>query len=99
MPHKRISSPLSLTLSLRPRAQLEMELHVGGELKQILTGKFTLPELSNDDLDDAKLPGGHKCTCEQDGWKPFFESSAKCSWGAIKTTLQALIEQAKQKWA
>ena len=76
-----------------------MELYVGDELKQILTGKLTLPELTNDDLDDAKLPGGSKCTCEQDGWKPYFEPAAKLCWSSVKVTLQALIDQAKQKWA
>ena len=76
-----------------------MEIRIGDELKQILTGKVTLPELTNDDLDEPKLPGGVKCTCEQDGWKPYFEAAAKCTWPTLKMSLNALIEQAKQKWA
>lgn len=74
-------------------------MFVGDELKQIVTGKLTLPELSNDDLDDSKLPGGSKFVCEEDGWKPVFEAAAKGCWGSIKGGLGMLIEQAKQKWA
>ena len=74
---------------------------MGDELKQILTGKLTVPEVSNDDLDESKMVGGAKCICEQekDGWKPFFDACAKGSWHGIKGTLQALVEQTKQKWA
>ena len=52
-----------VVFELTMKLVLEVELHIGGELKQILSGKLTLPELSNDDLDDAKLPGGGKCLC------------------------------------
>ena len=88
-----------VVFELQIKLQLEVEVHVGGELKQIVTGKLTLPELSNDDLDDAKLPGGSKIVCEQTEWKPFFEAASKGCWEGVKTVLNVLIEQAKQKWA
>ena len=69
------------------------------ELKQILTGKMTVNEVSNDDLDDAKMTSTTKCTCDQREWLKFFEQSAKGSWGGIKEVLGALVTQAKQKWA
>jgi hypothetical protein len=75
------------------RAQLELEVRVGGELKQILTGKVTLPEIANDDLDEAKLPGGSKMLCDQDGWKPYFEGASKTVWACVKGALTALVEQ------
>ena len=76
-----------------------MEVYVGDQLVQILTGKLNLPELCNDDLDESRLPAGGTCTCEQAAWRGYFDSAAKCSWGSIKGALSALIEQAKQKWA
>ena len=90
-----------VVFELQIKCSLEMELRAGDELKHILTGKLTLPELSNDDLDEAKLPGGSKCTCDQGGeWRAFFEASAKAGiWPTVKGSLEALIEQAKQKWA
>ena len=86
-------------MSRAAAAALCAQLHVGSELKTILTGTLILPELANDDIDDAKMPSGSKCTCEQANWKPFFEQAAKGSWGALKTVLEALVESAKQKWA
>ena len=82
-----------------PVQQLEMELYVGDELKQILTGKLNLPELCNDDLDESRYPSGGSCTCEQAAWRGYFDAAAKASWGPMKGVLTALVEQAKQKWA
>jgi hypothetical protein len=76
-----------------------MELHVGGTLKEIFTGKVTLPELTNDELDEGSMPSGCKCACDQAGWKPVFEAGSKRCWAPLKGVLEALIEQAKQKWA
>ena len=45
------------------------------------------------------MPSGVKCTCEQDGWKPFFEQAAKASWMQLKATLEVLVDNAKTKWA
>jgi hypothetical protein len=84
-----------LTLKLT----LEMEVRVDSELKQILTGKMTLSDVANDDLDEAKMPSTVKCTCEQDEWRRFFEGCAKASWAGVTERLRALVEQAKQKWA
>jgi len=87
-----------VVFELALKLQLEMEVHADGNLKTILTGKLTLPEVSNDDLDEARLPSGCKFTCEQAGWKPFFEAAAKASWGGIKTNCTRLVESAKAKW-
>lgn len=84
---------------LKLKIKLEMEVFVDAEMKTILTGMVTLPELSNDDLSDAKMPSGCKCTCEQTGWKPFFEQAAKASWAEVVKALEALVSNAKQKWA
>jgi len=88
-----------VVFELQLKLQLELEVRVGGELKQILTGKVTLPEIANDDLDEAKLPGGSKMLCDQDGWKPYFEGASKTVWACVKGALTALVEQAKQKCA
>ena len=39
----------------RKREEAEERHRVGDELRQILTGKLTMNELSNDDLEDAKV--------------------------------------------
>jgi len=88
-----------VVFELKIKLKLEMELHVGSELKSIITGTVTLPEVTNDDLSEAKMPSGVKCTCEQDGWKPFFEQAAKASWMQLKATLEVLVDNAKTKWA
>ena len=54
-----------VVFELTIKISLEMEVRVGDELRQILTGKLTMTELSNDDLEDAKMPSTAKCTCEQ----------------------------------
>ena len=51
------------------------------------------------DVPEATLPSGSKGTWWQAGWKPIFEGAAKASWAPVKAALNALIEQAKQKWA
>lgn len=81
------------------KLKLEMELHVGDELKTILSGKLTVPEVTNDDIGESKMVSGCKCTCEQDGWKPFFEAASKGSWFGLKASLESLVDQTKQKWA
>ena len=88
-----------VVFELQIKLGLEIELHIGGVLEQILTGKITLPELTNDDMEEAKLPGGSKYICEQDGWKPYFEFCAKCIWESLKGRLGGLVDNAKQKWA
>lgn len=88
-----------LCVSMRVFCCTRAQVRVGSELKQILTGKMTVNEVSNDDLDDAKMPSTTKCTCDQREWLKFFEQSAKGSWGGIKEVLGALVTQAKQKWA
>lgn len=83
---------------LNMKLKLEMELlDESGTLKNILTGTLHLPEVSNDELGDAKMPSA-KFSCDQAGWKPFFESAGKQGWPSVKTALETLVEQAKQKW-
>lgn len=80
------------------KLKLEMELYdAEGSIKEVLTGKLTVGELTNDELSDSVLPS-HKCVCEQAAWKGFFEKVAKGSWPGIKACLEALVEQAKSKW-
>lgn len=88
-----------VVFELTIKVSLEMEVRVDDELKQILTGKMTLTEVSNDDLDEAKMPSTVKCTCEQRDWLKFFEQCAKGSWGSVKGVLGELVEQTKAKWA
>ena len=78
-------------------APLCLQVRVGDELRQILTGKMTLTELSNDDLDDAKMPSV-KCSCEQKEWLKFFEQSVKGGWSPLQRTMFSFIEQAKAHW-
>ena len=86
-----------VVFELELKLRLEMEVHAGSQLKHILTGMLHIDEISNDDLDDAKLPT-HKCSCESPEWKPFFAAVAKASWPGIKASLKTLVDQAKQKW-
>lgn len=79
------------------KVKLEMEVRHGEALKTILTGSLHVPEVSNDDLGDAKLPTS-KVVCGQSGWKPFFEQAAKASWPALQTVFTELVEQAKERW-
>jgi hypothetical protein len=79
------------------KLKLEMDIYQGGELKTIVTGKVTIPEVTNDDLDEPKLPD-HKCACDQTLWKPFFEKAARHVWPGVKGSLESLVEQAKAKW-
>ena len=88
-----------VVLDLKIKLKLEMEVHVGGELKTILVGKLNIPEITNDELDDEKLPGECKATCEHNqAWSQFFDRAAKGSWSRLQPTLKELIEQTKQKW-
>jgi len=88
-----------VVFELTIKISLEMEVRVGDELRQILTGKLTMTELSNDDLEDAKMPSTAKCTCEQKEWLKFFEQCAKGGgWGAVKDVLGNLMQQTKTKW-
>lgn len=88
-----------VVFELTIKLSLEMEVRVDDELKQILTGKMTITEVSNDDLDEAKMPSTTKCTCEQREWLKFFEQCAKASWPSVKGVLGSLVEQTKAKWA
>lgn len=62
-----------------------------------MAGKMSVPEITNDDLTESKLPSA-KCTCEQAPWKSFFEQSAKASWPVLRTIFETLVEEAKAKW-
>jgi len=86
-----------VVFELELKIELEIEVFAGDELKTILSGKLNVPEITNDELSDAKLPSS-KCTCEQSGWKPFFEQVAKLIWPSLRTQLETLVEQAKIKW-
>lgn len=88
-----------VVFELTIKVALEIEVRVDDELKEILTGKMTLTEVSNDDLDDAKMPSTVKCTCEQKEWLKFFEQCAKGGWDSVKGVLGALVDQTKAKWA
>ena len=88
-----------VVFELTIKLALEMEVRVGDELRQILTGKLTMNEVSNDDLEDAKMPSTAKCTCEQKEWLKFFEQCAKGGgWGPVKDVLGSLMQQTKDKW-
>lgn len=78
------------------KLQLQLELREGDELREILSGTMTVAEVTNDELQQAKVPA--KCTCEQQGWLPFFEPAAKQCWLPLRALLCAYVEQAKTKW-
>lgn len=88
---QRVVFELALTL------KLEMEVRVAGTLQTILTGRMVIEEVTNDEVNDAKIPCC-RVTCEQPHWKPFYEQAAKLAWAELKATLAAMIEQTKQKW-
>jgi len=83
-------------LAIKLKMEIEL-LDESGALKNIIVGTLNVPEVSNDELGDSKLPSA-KFTCEQAAWKPFFEQCAKGSWPSLKGALEAFVEQAKQKW-
>ena len=76
--------------------KLELELREGDDLREILTGTLTVADVTNDELQQAKVPA--KCTCEQAGWLPFFEPAAKQCWLPLRAQLGSYVEQAKAKW-
>jgi len=78
------------------KLKLELELREGDELREILTGTITVADVTNDELQQAKVPA--KCTCEQAGWLPFFEPAAKQCWLPLRGLLSVYVEQAKTKW-
>jgi len=83
---------------LAVKLKLEVELlDESGALKNIVSGTLNIPEVSNDELGDAKMPDA-KFTCDQAPWKPFFEQSAKAAWPSLKVAFEAFVEQTKQKW-
>ena len=53
-----------VVFELELKLELEVEVFAEDEMKTILTGKLTVPEVTNDEMSDAKLPSS-KCTCEQ----------------------------------
>ena len=79
------------------KLKLEIEVKAGGQLQTIVTGTLHVPEVTNDDLSEAKLPSA-KTMCDQPAWKPGFEFAAKQSWPALKESLETLVERAKDKW-
>jgi len=87
-----------VVFELEFKLELEIEVFANDELKTILSGKLNIPEITNDELGDAKLPSC-KCICEQAGMKPFFESVAKLSWPALRTQLEALVEESEARAA
>ena len=88
-----------VVFELELKLLLEAEVKLGGELQTILTGKLTIPEVSNDELEEAKLPSTAKTTCEQgDAVRAYFNQLAKGAWPGIKASLSQLVEEAKAKW-
>ena len=80
----------------RWQLKLELELREGEELREILTGSYAVSDVTNDELQQAKVPA--KCTCEQAGWLPFYEPAAKQCWLPLRALLGEYVEQAKAKW-
>ena len=81
------------------KLKLEMELrNADCALEQILTGELHIPEVSVDDLREAKMPS-YKSTCEQSGYSSFFSSAASMSWPQLRQLLQDLVDETKVKWS
>ena len=79
------------------KLKVEVEVREGEELREILTGELHVPELTNDDIGDAKLPDA-KFRCEQDAGARAFEGGCRAMWPSMAEVLAALVEQTKQKW-
>ena len=81
-----------VVFDLNLKLKLEVELREAGELHEILTGSLSISDLTNDELQNAKMPPA-KVTCEQAGWLPFFEPVTKSCWPVLSATLTDYVEQ------
>ena len=77
------------------KLKLEVEVRVAGELHEILAGTVSMSDVTNDELQAAKMPSA-KCTCEQAGYLPFFEPVVKSFWPTLRTGLSDYVEQVRQ---
>ena len=87
-----------VVFELQMKLLLEAEVKLGGSLQTILTGKLTVPEVSNDDLDEPKMPSTYKCTCDQPPFAKYLAHVAMGAWPGIKASLESLVDQSKVKW-
>lgn len=79
------------------KLKLEVEVRVAGELHEILVGALSMSDVTNDELQAAKMPSA-KCTCEQVGYLPFFEPVVKSFWPTLRTGLSDYVEQVRGGW-
>jgi len=86
-----------VVFELKLKLKFELEVRAAGQLRQIVTGELSLPELANDDVDESKMPSP-KVTCDQKPYSPLFQSGMQQCWPSLQAALRALVEQAKAKW-
>lgn len=76
------------------KLKLEVEVRIAGELHEILTGTVSMGDVTNDELQAAKMPSA-KCTCEQAGYLPFFEPVVRSFWPTLRTGLNDYVDQVR----